>query len=46
MAEESYWALYEQVGETITSELEKEIKIQQDILDATQNANEKLLNKL
>ena len=46
IAEESYWTLYEQVGEMITAELEKEIEVQQDILDATQSANDKLLNKL
>ena len=45
-AEEAYWSLYEQIGDLIISELEKEISIQQDILDATQDANEKLINKL
>lgn len=45
-AEEAYWSLYEQIGDLIISELEEEISIQQDILDATQDANEKLIDKL
>ena len=45
-AEDAYWSLYDQIGELIVTELEKEISIQQDILDATQSANEKLINKI
>lgn len=45
-AEEAYWSLYDQIGELLVSEIEKEISLQSDLLDATQSANDKLINKI
>ena len=45
-AEEAYYSLYEQVGELITSELQKQIEVEKEILDATETANEKLIDKI
>jgi hypothetical protein len=45
-AEDAYWSLYEQIGDLIVSEIEKEISLQSDLLDATQDANSKLIGKL
>lgn len=44
--EESYWTLYEMIGELIITEMEKQLEVQQGILNATETANEKLLDKM
>ena len=45
-AEEAYWSLYDLVGETILDVIEKEISLQEDLLDATEEANDRLVSKL
>ena len=45
-SEAAYYAMYEEVGNLIIAELEKEISIQQDVLEATKTANEKLIGKI
>ena len=44
--EDAFWALYQQVGESITDKIEQQISLQSDLLDATQTANDKLIGKL
>ena len=45
-AEQAYQTLYDQIGDLLVSEMEKAISVQEDILDATESANERLVDKI
>ena len=43
---EAYYELREMAKEAVLNQMQKQIDLQQDLLDATQDANDKLLNKI
>ena len=46
IAKQGYEDLYDQIGEVITATAQKQIDLQESLLDATKNANSKIVDKL
>ena len=44
--ESGYWSLYNTIGDLLTTQLDKEIELQEKLLEITSSANEKIVNKI